>query len=223
MQDEIQSNLRLWQLISPSLPIGAYSYSQGMEYVVETGLVNDEGAARDWIAGLLAHNLASLEVPLFLRLYQAWQKNESGQIAYWNQMMLALRESKELHAEDLAMGEALIRVLKGLDIQPTDIKAGEAGYLTVFSYACIRWTIPAEPGCLGLLWSWCENQVAAAIKLIPLGQSAGQRMLSALQPLIQSAWETGKACGDDQIGMLAPGLSMASALHETQYSRLFRS
>ncbi|MFO8024848.1 urease accessory protein UreF [Thiohalophilus sp.] len=190
---------------------------------METGWINDEVAASEWITGLLKHNLASLEVPLFLRLYHAWQENDADRVVYWNQMMLALRESKELHAEDLAMGEALVRVLKGLDIQPPDLGEYQAGYLTVFSYACSRWEIPAESGCLGLLWSWCENQVAAAIKLIPLGQSAGQRMLSALQLQIQSAWETGQNYSDEQIGMLAPGLGIASALHETQYSRLFRS
>jgi urease accessory protein len=223
MHGWIQSNLRLWQLISPSLPIGAYSYSQGMEYAVETGWINDEDAAREWIAGLLMNNLASLEVPIFLRLYHAWQESDAEQLIYWNQMLLALRESKELYAEDLAMGEALIRVLKGLDIQLPNLEAGQAGYLTVYSYACMNWEIPTETGCLGLLWSWCENQVAAAIKLVPLGQSAGQRMLSSLQPLIQSAWQTGKTYSDDQIGIFSPGLGMASALHETQYSRLFRS
>lgn len=218
------SSIRLWQLISPTLPIGAYAYSQGLEYAVDTGWVHDESSAKEWILGQLGHNLSQLDVPVFLRLYEAWGKKDFEQINKWNSTVLALRESSELRQEDCNLGDALVRVLTGLDVTiPGLIAEQEKAFVTVFSFACHHWQIDKLEAVHGLLWSWCENQVAAAIKTVPLGQTSGQEIMSQAIEIIKNSIQKGMNCSDDDIGVLAPGLAMASALHETQYSRLFRS
>lgn len=217
--------LRLWQLISPALPVGAYAYSQGLEYAVEAGWVDDEASAGDWIEGLLSHSLAGLDVPVFARLYCAWDGGDGETADYWNRFLLAAREAAELRDEDVHLGAALLRLLADLGIDaPAEWCATEpVSFAASFSLAAARWQVPLVEALEGYLWAWCENQVAAAIKLIPLGQTAGQRLLSRLLLPIATAARQGLALGDDDIGALAPGLAMASALHEQQYTRLFRS
>lgn len=217
------SSIRLWQLISPTLPIGAYAYSQGLEYAVDSGWISDEPSASNWILGQLGHNLSQLDVPVYIRLYDAWADNDLVKVNELNQIVLALRESAELRQEDCNLGNALIRVLQGLDVEMPDLNGQECAFISVFSFACHHWSIDKLEGVHGLLWSWCENQVAAAIKIIPLGQTAGLRIMSAAIDTITDAITKGLQCEDDDIGLLAPGLAIASALHETQYSRLFRS
>jgi len=228
MQQDAPSAMRLWQLISPTLPIGAYAYSAGLEYAVEVGWINNESSAADWILGQLRNNLSHLDVPVFLRLYDAWENHQLDQVAYWNSMILALRESAELRQEDLHLGAALQRVLSGLDVVMPNIAADDGpeeslAFVSVFAFACCHWHIDKQQAAQGLLWSWCENQVAAAIKLVPLGQTSGQRLMSTAINVIEDAMKTATACDDDAIGLLAPGLAIASARHETQYTRLFRS
>jgi len=221
------SSIRLWQLISPTLPIGAYSYSQGLEYAVEVEWIKDEQTAEQWIIGQIKNNLSQLDVPVFLRMYEAWEKNDVEQVRYWNQIILALREAAELRQEDCNLGNALIKVMSGLDVAMpslTDIVDDEdMAFVSTFSFACQYWSIDKIEAVHGLLWSWCENQVAAAIKIIPLGQTSGQRIMSHAIKAISVAIDKGQKCSDEEIGLLAPGLAIASALHETQYSRMFRS
>jgi len=234
--------LRLWQLISPSLPIGAYAYSQGLESAVDKGLVSNETEAQEWIEGILSHSLCQLDIPVIIRFNQAWYKEDLEALNYWNQFILASRESSELYNEDLQIARALWRLLK--DLMPCDedtdaTTSSEAkdqqqyvkqmrqietpSYALVFSLASVLWHIPIQDSIRGYLWSWCENQVAASIKLIPLGQTAGQRILGTLIPAINMGASKAKQISDDEIGSLAPGFSIACAQHEIQYSRLFRS
>ncbi len=219
------SSMRLWQLISPALPIGAYAYSQGLEYAVDCGWINNEQQAADWILGQLNHNLAQLDAPVFLRLHDAWQQNDIDAVSYWNRFILASREAAELYQEDCNLGQALNRVLQGLDIKLPELpqQQTEIAFVTCLAFACQTWQIEKLEAAQGLLWSWCENQVAAAIKIIPLGQTSGQKIMSAAIEVITSAVTKAMQCEDEDIGMLAPAVAMASALHETQYSRLFRS
>ncbi len=219
------AHLRLWQLISPALPVGAYAYSQGMEYAVQVGWVADEDSAGEWIEGLLGHSLAHLDVPLLRRLRAAWRDDDVGAVEYWNALLLAARETSEIRDEDLHLGSALARLLNDLGVAGLASWPGarRATYACVFALACERWHIALSDSVEGYLWSWCENQVAAAIKLIPLGQTAGQRLLMRLMRPITETATRGLTLSDDEIGALAPGLALASALHETQYTRLFRS
>jgi urease accessory protein len=219
------SRLRLWQLISPALPVGAYAYSAGQEYAVTAGWVHDEDSAAEWIIGLLMHSLAGLDVPVLVRLYDAWQADDEESVNRWTRLLLAARESAELQAEDRHLGGALARLLFDLGLKEAESwrDSKQVSFATLFALATARWAIPSEEAAQGYLWAWCENQVAAAIKLVPLGQTAGQRILSRAAARIPLAVESGRAVNDEDIGMLAPGLGIASALHETQYSRLFRS
>lgn len=218
-----ESQLRLWQLISPALPVGSFAYSQGLEYAIDSGWIKNEEETSKWINGLIRNSLSTLDVPVMQRFYKAWQDEDIETAIHWNNWLLAARESKEIKAEDIQLGEALYRVLQGLDLTGTVSKEIPWCYSAMFAYAAVKWEIPFEDAAKGLVWAWSENQVAAAIKLVPLGQTAGQRVLSSALKEIPGAIETGIDCNEEDIGVLAQGLGIASALHETQYSRLFRS
>jgi urease accessory protein len=217
--------LRLWQLISPALPVGAFAYSQGLEYAVEEGWVTNEDSAAQWINGLINHSLSALDIPILARLCKGWSTGDMEKLIYWNQYLQASRESRELLAEDRQIGNALKQLLLDLQIPYAKLwpVTEDASFATMFALAASHWRIPASESCQGYLWSWSENQVAAAIKLIPLGQTAGQRILSKVIEELPGAVERGLKLSDDEIGMAAHGLGIASALHETQYTRLFRS
>ena len=219
------ASLRLWQLISPALPIGAFAYSQGLEFAVEEGWVHDEKSTQQWISGLLSHSMSALDIPVLARMFKAWQKNDFTSVVYWNHYLQASRESNELLTEDRQVGSALKQLLHDLNIyKATDWPENpKPSFATMFSLAASHWTVTLNEACQGYLWSWSENQVAAAIKLVPLGQTAGQRILSAIIEEIPQAVEMGLALPDDEIGAAAQGLGIASALHEKQYTRLFRS
>ncbi|HEX7028222.1 MAG TPA: urease accessory protein UreF [Gammaproteobacteria bacterium] len=220
------SHLRLWQLISPALPVGAYSYSQGLEYAVECDWVDSAGTAADWIQGLLKHSLAHLDVPVLQRLHAAWRADDKDKLIYWNNFLLASRETMELRAEDRSMGQALAMLLPELGLQEAEAwKRNETvpSFALMFTLAAARWEVDAEQAAEGFLWAWCENQVMAAVKLVPLGQTAGQKLLLNSASMIPEAVKRGFELTDDEIGWLAPGFALASAKHETQYTRLFRS
>lgn len=219
------ANLRLWQLISPALPIGAYAWSQGLETAVDRQWVKNEDDTFQWLHGIIQNALTRLDIPVLARLYDAWHEQDEQKLEYWNAYILACRESAELKAEDSHLGGALARLLTDLNLPHAQQwrKRQESSYLTLFALAAWHWHIPLTELCRGYLWSWCENQVAAAIKLVPLGQTQGQAILSRLIPLIAEQAQTGLQYDDEQIGCSLPGLVMASALHENQYSRLFRS
>jgi urease accessory protein len=219
------ASLRLWQLISPALPVGAYAYSGGLESALHAEWLRDARDVEQWITGLLQHTLCRLDIPVLQRCYQAWTKADADQIQYWSGFILAAREASELRAEDLQLGRALATLLSDLDIPEAQALrlSDSAPFVCLLALAGVKWRVPVEQLAAGWLWSWSENQVAAAIKLMPLGQTAGQKMLLQIAQVIPDAVATGLALHDDDIGAMAPGLGIASALHETQYSRLFRS
>lgn len=216
--------LRLFHLVSPALPVGAYAYSQGLEYAVDAGWVSDEASALRWIEGVSRGSLATLDLPVLLRLQRAWREGDLRGVRAWTAWLIASRETSELRAEERHLGGALARVLCELDIDDArEWLDGEATFATLFGLAASRWRIEESDALSGYLWAWTENQVLAAIKLVPLGQSAGQRLLHALTEgmpeLVRMAMRLGDA--DMWVSVVRPLL--ASALHETQYSRLFRS
>lgn len=217
--------LQLLRLASPALPIGAYSYSQGLEWAVEAGWVRGEEAAAQWIKGLLRFPWTYLEVPVLLRLFTAWQSGSQKEVKRWSLFLRASRESGELQAAEAQMGQALARLLGDLGIKEAQpwVRRPEATLSTLFALAAVRFGIPAQSAVAGFLWSLAESQVAAAIKLVPLGQTAGQRLLTQIMEAIPSALSVGLELEDQDLGYLAPGLALASALHETQRTRLFRS
>jgi len=219
------ASLRLWQLISPALPVGAYAYSQGLEYAVTEAWVKDEASALAWVEGVAEHSIVTLDLPVMARMHQAWQKDDEAQVIYWSRFLAASRESSEILAEDNHLGKSLARLLGDLEVGQAEgwrFKQ-EVNFPAMFSLASSHWQIALEQAMAGYLWAWCENQVAAAIKIVPLGQTAGQRLLSALILKIPAWVAQAAAIEDEDIGVLCPGVAIASARHETQYSRLFRS
>lgn len=217
--------LRLLQLASPTLPVGAYAYSQGLEWAVESGWVHDERSAADWIGGVLGAGPAQLDLPVLARLYHAWETNNLERVHYWSRYLDAARESGELQAEARQLGESLAVLLTQLGIEAAQPwkEVAYAGFPTLFALAAVTYRVPLPETALGFLWAWCENQVAAAMKLVPLGQAAGQRILSRLIEQLPALTERGLTLADHEIGVLAPRLAIGSARHETQYTRLFRS
>ena len=216
--------LRLFHLVSPALPVGAYAYSQGLEYAVHAGWVSNETSALDWLDDLLRHSLGTLDLPILLRLRQAWAAHDERAVGRWNRQLIASRETAEARAEDRHMGGALARVLIELKVDGAgDWLEADAAFATLFALAAARWNIAEAATLGGYLWSWTENQVLAAIKLIPLGQSAGQRLLHRLTHSMPAAVEHARSLGDHEIGVGVLAPMLAGALHETQYTRLFRS
>lgn len=216
---------RLLQLCSPALPVGAYAYSQGLECAVERGWVRDEASAGQWILGLLGHSVQRLDLPVFARLYRGWRDADTDAIRHWNARLYASREAAELQREDRHLGTALARLLVDLGLEEAAPwrNAPHVCFATLFSLAAARWQIPLAEAATGYAWTWAENQITAATRLLPLGQTASQRLLAAAGPVIMTAVREGLALTDQEIGAAAPGLALAGALHEIQYSRLFRS
>jgi urease accessory protein len=217
------SFVRLLQLASPALPVGAYSYSQGLEAAVEAGIVRDADSARRWIRDILDFSVARMEAPVFLRLHAAWRARDGTAAARWNALLLASRESAELRAETAQMGYSLARLLG--ELEGSDALAGweEVSFPAAFAYAAHRWEIDASEALLAYLWAWAENQVMAAVRIVPLGQTDGQRLLLGLGARLAAAARHAPALSDEMLGNYAPGLALLSGRHETQYSRLFRS
>lgn len=217
--------LRLLQLCSPALPTGAFAYSQGLEFAVSAGWVNDKRSASDWIQGLLKNSLANLDVPVLFRLHQAWSTNDIKNIHYWNDFLYASRDSAELQAEERQLSQALARLLIDLGILEAVRwrEQSKSCFLSMFALGAMHWKISVLNASLGYLWMWAENQVLAAIKLVPLGQTDGQKILSSMTEMIPNIVLQGSSMNDEDIGFSATGQSMSSALHETQYTRLFRS
>lgn len=198
---------RLLQLASPTLPVGAYSYSGGLEAAIEAGIVTDAASAQRWIGDVLEHSVMKMEAPLLLKMIEQPS-------AEWNETFLASRETAELRAETVQMGYSLNRLLPELGVEPCP--HDEPSFPAAYAQAVRAWGIPARQALTAYLWAWLENQVMAAVKSVPLGQTDGQRMLLAL----------GAKLGDineEEPGNFAPGLAILSSRHETQYSRLFRS
>ena len=220
--------VRLLQLASPALPVGGFSYSQGLEAAVEAGLVRDCASALNWIGDLLEYSSGRMDAPVLLRLIAAWRSKDLAAVKYWNDLFLAGRETAELRAETVQMGFSLARLLKHLDGIDSDAltymnKLNEITYPAAFACAVASWNLPLSAALSTYLWSWAENQVMAALKIVPLGQTDGQRMLLSLGGRLSAIVERASALGDDDIGAFMPGLAILSSRHETQYSRLFRS
>lgn len=223
------ARLRLFQLVSPALPVGAYTYAQGLEWAVECGDVVDEASAARWIGDLLHASVGRFEAPLLLALLRAWADGDIARVAALDADHQASRETRELLAETRQMGFAARAVLPALGVTPAAREAVDAldapSFITVWSFAAWHFGVSPREALAGWLWAWAENQVMAAIKVVPLGQNAGQRLLSGLIGDIDARVA---AIGSDASPParwcnLAPGLALASARHETQYSRLFRS
>jgi urease accessory protein len=220
--------LHLLQLASPSLPIGAYSYSQGLEAAIETGIVKDESSARNWIVDALHHVVGKFEAPVLWRLMQAFATRDESAVTEWTERFLAARDTAEFRAETVQMGYSLGKLLADLKLADEDLLSllqaqGEIPLPTALAYAAVALDVPHDAALLGMLFAWAENQVLVCVKSVPLGQVSGQRLLLSLRPELEAAARTAQQLSDDELSNWSPGLSLLSMQHEVQYSRLYRS
>ncbi|WP_428242107.1 urease accessory protein UreF [Gynuella sp.] len=214
--------LRLLQLNSAGLPVGAFAFSQGLESAVELGWIGNQNDTREWLSQQLAYALPALELPVLRLAMEAAQRSDLKAWQQTGELLLASRESAELRLMDTATGEALVRLLKQLQI-PLPDTCETVTFITLYAWVAVYWQIDWPTAALGMSWSWLENQVVAATKLVPLGQSQAQQLLLQLQPLIAAAVTQSEQISATEIGSSLPALAIASARHEVQYSRLFRS
>jgi urease accessory protein len=224
-EPSVASLFAILRFASPALPIGTFAYSRGLEYAVHAEWVRDEASAQDWILGLLHHTGVNLDGAVYARLHAAFVADDRELVESWNELLLASRESAELHFEDTQLGAALIRLLTGSGVVLAASFAGreDVAYATAFALAMVQHGVPLEAALGALLWAQAESQTSAALRLVPLGQTSGQRILSRASTELPDLVERALAVADDAIGAFAPALALGSALHETQYSRLFRS
>jgi urease accessory protein len=210
-------------LVSPALPVGGYSYSQGLEHAIGAGWMDTAGDVQTWIRDLLLNVLVPVDLAHLLRLQRAVCRSDRGGIQQWNSALLACRESAELRKEDRDMGAALVRLLGDLEFNSAGLAPDRPAFATAFALAGQALDLPTATLLTAYAWVWCENQVAAAVKLVPLGQTEGQRILLTLAGELDLAVQHAGTLKDDDLGATAPALSVASAAHETQHTRLFRS
>jgi urease accessory protein len=215
--------LHLLQFASPALPIGGYSYSQGLEAALEECLVTDAASARDWIVRGLRDVMAQWDAPLFWRLLQAFAARDEAAIRLWSECFLASRDTAELRAETVQMGYSLTRLIAELGVAEVAVLGDEVSLPAALACAVDALDIPHEEALLALLFSWAENQVLVCVKSVPLGQVAGQRLLLSLRPEIEAAARTARSLDDAALSNWAPALSMLSMRHEVQHGRLYRS
>ncbi|MBW4449941.1 MAG: urease accessory protein UreF [Spirirestis rafaelensis WJT71-NPBG6] len=218
--------LCLLQLASPALPVGAYSYSEGLETLVENNIINNQECLLHWLKAELRYGAIRLEAAVMLRAYNCVKMGDLEALSRWNMWLSAVRETEELRNSSLQMGRSLIQLFGKLQpqIKPlADAVGNSCNYAIAFGIAAAYWNINIKAAILGYLHSWVSNLITAGVKLIPLGQTAGQQLLLNLQPLISDATASILALEDDNLSCCSWGLSLASMAHETQYTRLFRS
>lgn len=216
---------RLLRLASPALPVGAFSYSQGLEWAVEAGTVRDEATAQAWIRSLLEGGVACFELPVLCTMASHWTQRDLADVRQLNSEYIATRETAELRAETLQMGRALRAALISAGDTDAEVLAGFEllAFPSAFAFATASWEIPIRAAAAAYAFAWVENQVTGAIKLVPLGQGAGQRILACLSYELGHAVETAIRLPVEQWSNFSPLYAIASCRHETQYTRLFRS
>ncbi|MBN3727360.1 urease accessory protein UreF [Burkholderia sp. Ac-20379] len=218
----------LLHLASPALPIGGFSYSQGFEAALDANLIHDADSARDWIASGLADVLAVCELPLLAHQLERWRVHDAAALAEANAEFVASRESAELRRETEQMGWSLAQLCTALEWGDAARRATldaikPVALPTAYAFAGAAHDAAPDAVLTAYAFGWVENQAAAALKAVPLGQLAGQKILVALRGTIADAVRRALATPPEAINTFAPLLGILSARHETQYSRLFRS
>jgi urease accessory protein len=221
---------RALHLASPALPIGSFSYSQGLETALDLGLIRNEEDALRWIADGLTEIIACCDAPIVAFIYRAWHADppadSASSIADWNSWFLASRESMELRRETEQMGWSLLQLAHSLNwITPAKVshRPEPIAFPTAFALSAAGLDLSEETTLSAFCFSWLETQVAAAIKLVPLGQAAGHRILSRCRGEVPEVVHSAANTNPDDVSSWAPMLGILSSKHESQYSRLFRS
>lgn len=224
--------MAMLRLASPALPIGGFSYSQGLETAIERGWVRNGADLVRWLDELLALNIGRFEAPLVFQLCNAVADGRHQEAQRLHALYLSSRETAELRAESLQMGYSLLQLLgptataTGTDpsgTHPSGADPDGCALPYAWALAAVAFGLTPQQALTAYLWAWLENQVMAALKAVPLGQQAGQRAIAALTPRLAAVCDQAAGLPEEQWSNFAPGFALASSWHETQYSRLFRS
>lgn len=221
-----QQLLKLLQLASPLLPVGGYGYSEGLESLISRGIISDRVSLQAWIAGELRVGAIRIETAVMDRAYTAALASAERQLKYWNHWLSAARETEELRHQSWQMGGSLAKLLVELTPEIQDLITiidRPCNYAIAFGIAAQCWQIDRQAAIVAYLHSWLTNLIGAGVKLIPLGQTAGQQILWQFQAEIESLSKEIPLLADEDLYACSWGLSLASMQHETLYSRLFRS
>ncbi|MCA9631087.1 MAG: urease accessory protein UreF [Myxococcales bacterium] len=216
---------RLLQLCSAVLPVGAFSYSGGLESLQAQGWVNDQVTLESYLDSVGERGLACFDLPLLARMRRALEARDDQRLEAWCAWLAAGRESREFLEQDRALGRAALRLLADLGLPAARAERGgsEVSWALGFAIASVDWQIDERSALLGYAFGWAENQLQAALKLGMLGHTSAQRILLGLGARCEAWAERALALDESEIGSSLPGLAIASSLHEVQYSRLFRS
>ena len=222
--------LQLMWLASPALPVGGFSYSEGLEAAVEAGRVSNEAQTADWLRDQLHLSVARSDLAVVAKAFKAWQRDDAAEIAALNDWVTTTRETAELRQQTQQMGRSLVEWLRNradgaIDQRVATLKALAPAptWPVAFALAALQTGAPLREALLSFGFGWAENMVQAALKAVPLGQAAGQRVLAALVDELPAAIDRAAALMDSERQAFTPMLAILSSRHETQYSRLFRS
>lgn len=220
--------LSLLQLASPALPVGAYSYSEGIETLSQNRIITTSDDLLGWLSAELTHGGILVEAAVMQWSYQAIAHREFDRLRYWNQWLSAFRETAEMRSQSWQMGRSLLRLFSNLEPAiaeqfPASLHGESCNFAIAYSLVAHGWKIPVEDAGIAYLHSWAANLISAAVRSVPLGQTEGQRLLKDLKDPIQSAHAAVQAMKEDDSMAWGWGVSLASMRHETLYSRLFRS
>ncbi len=221
--------LQLMQLASPALPVGGFSYSEGLEAAVEAGIVDDEARAGGWLCDQLQLGLARSELAVVAKAFAAWRRDDTAAIDELNTWLHVTRETAELRQQTAQMGRSLVEWLKNTSaaaspkVEALKSLRPAPSWPVAFALAAAETGAPQREALLAFAFGWAENMVQSALKAVPLGQSAGQRILALLVDEIPAAVDRAVMLSAGERQAFAPMLAIVSSQHETQYSRLFRS
>ena len=226
------SLLRLLQLVA--VPVGAYSYSEGIETLVDFAKINNENTLQKWLEHSLQYGAIRLEAVVMVRAYRATIVGDLEKLSYWNAWATAAKETEELRLQSWQMGRSLVRLLQDIDLplqanvlpsvqELTEVCGNNCNFAIAFGIAAVKLEIEEGAAVLGYLYSWAANLVNAGVKLIPLGQTVGQQLLLNLDSQINFVAQEVLRLEDDNLNSCSWGLALASMAHENQYTRLFRS
>ena len=217
--------LRLLQLLSPVLPVGAYSYSQGLEWAVKQGWIATLADLDSWLDELIGGPLSQQDLPLLRNLYRACRVSDLNQFDYWSHAAVAFRDTAELRAEERSRADAYLRVLNALsdDVDERYIHGMQQTALAAIASASVGWDIDEMDLLHAYAYNWLDAYIVNGVKIIPLGQSDGQKLLHSKLSDLSMAVTSSLDISDDAIGFSVPSVAMASCGHELQYSRIYRS
>ena len=229
---EAATLLQLMWLASPALPVGGFSYSEGLEAAVESGRVTNEAQAADWLLDQLDLGLARADLAITAQAVEAWRCGDFARVVELNDWVRHTRESSEMRGQTEQMGRSMLEWLRngGTGVLEADARIAQLAALApaptwpvAFALAAAQTRATLQEVLLSFAFGWAENMVQAAMKAVPLGQSAAQRMLARLAVAIPAAVAHATSLADAERQAYTPMLAILSAQHETQYSRLFRS